>query len=149
MGFSRQEYWSGLPFSSPGDIPDPGIEPRSPHCRQILYHLSHQLLGSLNDRYLFSHSLGGWKSEIRVPAQSGSGESPLYDLQTATFSLCIHTVFPWCMCVDKRSSDISSPSYKDTDFIMGSQLSRPHLNLITSQRSHPWYHHIAGYGFNI
>ena len=30
MGFSRQEYWSGLPFPSPGDLPDPAIEPRSP-----------------------------------------------------------------------------------------------------------------------
>ena len=30
MGFSRQEYWSGLLFSSPGDLPDPGIEPGSP-----------------------------------------------------------------------------------------------------------------------
>ena len=30
MGFSRQEYWSGLPFPSQGDLPDPGIEPRSP-----------------------------------------------------------------------------------------------------------------------
>ena len=30
MGFSRQEYWSELPFPSPGDLPDPGIEPRSP-----------------------------------------------------------------------------------------------------------------------
>jgi len=30
MGFSRQEYWSGLPFPSPGDHPDPGIEPRFP-----------------------------------------------------------------------------------------------------------------------
>ena len=30
MGFSRQEYWSGLPFSSPEDLPDTGIEPRSP-----------------------------------------------------------------------------------------------------------------------
>ena len=28
--FARQEYWSGLPFSSPGDLPNPGIEPRSP-----------------------------------------------------------------------------------------------------------------------
>ena len=48
MEFSRQEYWSGLLFSSPGDLPDPGIEPTSLcllHCRQILYHLSHQ--GSL------------------------------------------------------------------------------------------------------
>ena len=30
MGFSRQEYWSGLLFPSPGDLPDPGTEPRSP-----------------------------------------------------------------------------------------------------------------------
>ena len=29
LGFSRQEYWSGLPFPSPGDLPDPGIEPVS------------------------------------------------------------------------------------------------------------------------
>ena len=29
LGFSRQEYWSGLPFPSPGDLPDPGIEPES------------------------------------------------------------------------------------------------------------------------
>ena len=30
MGFSRQKYWSGLPFPSPGDLPDPGIEPGFP-----------------------------------------------------------------------------------------------------------------------
>ena len=30
MGFVRQEYWSGLPFPSPGDLPDPGIKPGSP-----------------------------------------------------------------------------------------------------------------------
>ena len=30
MGFSRQEYWSGLPFPSPGDLPEPGTEPTSP-----------------------------------------------------------------------------------------------------------------------
>ena len=39
--FSRQEYWSGFPCPSPGDLPDLGIEPRSPTL-QILYHLSHQ-----------------------------------------------------------------------------------------------------------
>ena len=36
--FSRQEYWSGLPFPSPEDVPNPGL----PHCRQILDSLSHQ-----------------------------------------------------------------------------------------------------------
>ena len=30
MGFPRQEYWSEVPFPPPGDLPDPGIEPKSP-----------------------------------------------------------------------------------------------------------------------
>ena len=34
MGFSRQEYWSGLPFPSPGDLPTQGLNPGLPHCRQ-------------------------------------------------------------------------------------------------------------------
>ena len=49
LGFSRQEYWSGLPFPSPWDLPHPGIEPRSqgqnpglPPYRKTLYPLSHQ-----------------------------------------------------------------------------------------------------------
>ena len=33
VGFSRQEYWSGVPFPSPGDLPNPGIEPGSPALR--------------------------------------------------------------------------------------------------------------------
>ena len=40
MEFSRQQYWSGLPFPSPEDLPNPGIEPGS-LALQILYHLSH------------------------------------------------------------------------------------------------------------
>ena len=42
MGISQQEYCSGLPFSSPGDLPNPWIEQGLLHCRQILYHLSYQ-----------------------------------------------------------------------------------------------------------
>ena len=42
MGFSRQEYWSGLPFPSPEDLPNPGMNPGLLHCRQTLYCLSHQ-----------------------------------------------------------------------------------------------------------
>ena len=33
MGFSKQEYWSGLPFPSPGDLPHPGTEPESPELQ--------------------------------------------------------------------------------------------------------------------
>ena len=35
MGFSRQEYWCGLPFPSPGDLPDPGIKPGSPILQEV------------------------------------------------------------------------------------------------------------------
>ena len=41
MAFSRQEYWSGLPLPSPGDIPNPGLNPGLLQCRQTLYPLSH------------------------------------------------------------------------------------------------------------
>ena len=44
MGFSRQEYWSGLLFPSPGDLPNPGIEPESPAWQVNSLPLSH--LGS-------------------------------------------------------------------------------------------------------
>ena len=40
--FSRQEYWSGWPFPSPGHLPDLGIKPSSSTLQEILYHLSHQ-----------------------------------------------------------------------------------------------------------
>ena len=42
MGFPKQEYWSGLPFPSPGDLPDPGIRPESPTLQEdplVLNHL--------------------------------------------------------------------------------------------------------------
>ena len=42
MEFSRQEYWSGYPFPSPGDLLDTGFTLGCLHCRQVLYHLSHQ-----------------------------------------------------------------------------------------------------------
>ena len=45
MGFSRQEYWSRLPFPSPGIFSTQGLNLGLLHCRQILYQLSHQ--GSL------------------------------------------------------------------------------------------------------
>ena len=50
MAFSMQEHWSGLPCPSPGDLPNPGIEARSPTLRWMLYCLRHQ--GSLHSYML-------------------------------------------------------------------------------------------------
>ena len=47
MGFPRQEYWSGLPFPSPGDLPNPAIEPRSPALQTDSLLLSHQRFPTL------------------------------------------------------------------------------------------------------
>ena len=55
MKFSRQEYWSGLPFPSPGVLPDLGSNLSLLHCRQVLYSLSHQ--GSPGKVYL----IGNWR----------------------------------------------------------------------------------------
>ena len=53
MEFSRLEYWSGLPFPSPQDLPDPGSNLGLPNCRQTLYHLSQQ--GSQQESVIHIH----------------------------------------------------------------------------------------------
>ena len=56
MEFSRQEYyWSGLPFPSPGDLPNPGVEPGSPALQVASLPLSHQ--GILTSPPVFHASL--------------------------------------------------------------------------------------------
>ena len=77
MGFPRQEYWSGLPFPPPGDLPESGIKHRSPallaysllsdlgllYCRQILYHLSPQ--GKMQKRCVKYHEIRKYKVFLR------------------------------------------------------------------------------------
>ena len=61
--------------------------------------------GGLNDRSSFSHSSGGRKSEVRVPAWPGSGEGSLPGWQMAAFLPCAHTA-------ERVGSGVSSSSYK-------------------------------------
>ena len=57
LGFSRQEYWSGLPFPSPGDLPNPGIKPRSPALQADA--LTSEPLGSPEEgEYSFRRKIG-------------------------------------------------------------------------------------------
>ena len=57
MGFSRPESWNGEPFPSPGDLLTQGSNPGLPHCRRILYHLSHKgkHSSSMSSGQSFSH----------------------------------------------------------------------------------------------
>ena len=89
-GFFRQEYWSGLPFPSLEDLPNPGIKPGLLHCRQMLYHLSHQ---------------GSQETEIKLPASVGSSNKQ-------EFQKNIYFCFIGCTkafdCVDDNKLENSS-----------------------------------------
>ena len=76
MGFFRQENWSGLPFPSPGDLPDPRIKPSSPALQADSYHLSHQ--GSPS----WDHELGRKSSATLRAEHSKTFQFPsqLWDL---------------------------------------------------------------------
>ena len=56
MGFPRQEYWSGLPFPSLGDLPSPGIKPTSPALTGILYHWATREAQIIQYNYEMSNS---------------------------------------------------------------------------------------------
>ena len=65
LRFPRLEYWSGLPFPSPGDLPDPGIKPRLLHCRQMIlrqFRHTHHALFSVELRTWGKSSWDLWSS---------------------------------------------------------------------------------------
>ena len=73
MGFSRQEYWSGLPFPSPGDLPNPGIEPGSPalqadalfsECYQGLRQEKRMRIRGLGEGFVSSSA--EWRPKISI-----------------------------------------------------------------------------------
>ena len=78
MGFSRQEYWSGLPFLSPGDLPNPGIKPRSPALQvytltseppgKLFKHVQFSSVQSLSHVWLFANP---WTVAHQVPLSMG------------------------------------------------------------------------------
>ena len=77
MGFSRQEYWSGLPFPSSGDFPDPGIEPGSPVFQadaltslRLLLFPSFSRWESLNSEGLYSPCLTNRVDDAKVYAEA-------------------------------------------------------------------------------
>ena len=87
MGFSRQEYWSGLPFPSPGDLPDPGIEPGSPELQAD--DLPTELWGKPR------HTVNCIKDHVSL--------FPLADRKLAVQWQCIWLYDSKCMCYARLS----------------------------------------------
>ena len=96
MGFSRQEYWSGFPTQ--------GSNLGLPHCRQMLYHLSHQGSPSMTHSYV-------WKLTLTV----GSHHSRSYWLNSLhkASSSALGFLTPWC---DSESVNIREMRWKYAEF---------------------------------
>ena len=93
MGYSRQEYWSGLPFPSPGDLPDPGIEPRSPALQAdalpselpgkphiiYIYNIHFQIFSLKRYYKILCYIVGPcWLSILYIGTHLCSSQTPIY-----------------------------------------------------------------------
>lgn len=95
-------------------------------------------LGGSNHRNLLPHSSRDWKSEITVPAWSGSGESSLLAFRSHLLAVSL--------CGREGENKFSDVSYKDTNPILRTP-SRPHLTIVTPPNaSFPIYCHTMGSG---
>ena len=115
MGFSRQEYWSGWPFPSLGDVADPGIKPSLLHCRQIftiwaIMEVPHQWISSVHSVVSNSFEPHGLQ-HARLPcpsptpgACSNSGPSSWWCYPTTSSS-----VVPFSSCLQSFPASESFP----------------------------------------
>ena len=90
MEFSRQEYWSGLLLPSPGDLPDPGIEPRSPALRADLTDWATREWWILSIRALWKTGIrrrgaGLWWLGPAMPVGPSSSVTPWIQLPRTNF----------------------------------------------------------------
>ena len=115
MEFSRQEYWSGLPFPSLGFFPTQGSNPGLPHCRQTTYHLSHQVrlrsshISLKNPNYLVLYVC-----------------TKVHNLRTAALETCPCPPghMSHALHLDMASSGRATPSN-----LFGNRLQTPHVTL--------------------
>ena len=131
MGFPRQEYWSELPFPSPGNLPNTGIKPESPACQVDSLPLSHlgspNLLRKLKPKALFN-SLGSFLSD-QVKSESHSVMSD---------SLPPHGLYrPWNSPWISKNTGVDSRSLLQGIFpTQGSNPALPQCKCILYQLSH-------------
>ena len=115
LGFPRQEYWSGLPFPSPGDLSDPGIEPMSPALQADFLPLSH--LGSPSNYLLKTKK--SFKRKVFVPSLPLSQTT--HTLQQIRWvltskALCIWTKSPRVSCFSSSTVLASSFAVAPCEF---------------------------------
>ena len=88
LGFPKQDYWSGLPLPPPGDLPDPGMEPRSPALRADLAHCATRAVGQKDEIHPWRVSQV-WSPPARPSSLLGFSTSlPFISLNGNQVTLC-------------------------------------------------------------
>ena len=106
MGFPRQEYWSGLPFPSPGDLPDPEIEPVSPEAPALQ---ADSLLLSQAHSHLKTHPLRPCLSEGQDLAPPTRGQTSIPPTRKSTQASGPTSPPPrWADTRSKRNYDLAA-----------------------------------------
>ena len=104
MGFSRQEYWSGLPFPSPGDLPDAGIEPKSPALQADALPSHQGSLGCLVDSLnLWTPVLQFWEVFFFPLFSDFPSFLPLSLLPRSTVTPLRHALLELLLCMYQSS----------------------------------------------
>ena len=134
--FSRQEYWSGLPFSSPGDLPNPGIEPRPPALQAEA--LLSEPLGKPIAYECWYSDFFPWITDVVNGFWSGES-SPEY-LQFSDFlAQLVRTEPPAVLHLQPRSSYLDTGLKEGLCFCIFSKKVLPLC--ITSLTLQPWWQH--------
>ena len=152
MGFPRQEYWSRLPFSSPGDLPNPGIEPMSPALAggffttepqgkpRFLYSCRQNCIGQVvfcveNVLYLTTGRFVPWETCGTVclcwfsKQAGGHASGPLVQARDAAKHAAMHRTKPHPRPQELSDTNVEKLSYTLSDQISRSVMSdslRPH-----------------------
>ena len=147
MGFSRQEYWSWLPFPSPGDLPDPGIEPGSPalqantlpseHCPTNSNQLQFSSVQSLSHVRLFVTTwTAACQASLSITSSFGDASPkpmsiesvmPINDLILCHLLLLLLSIFPIRVFSNESALHIRWPKYWSFSFNISPSNEHPGL----------------------
>ena len=106
MGFSRPEYWSGLPFPLPGIFPTQGLNPGLPYCRHILYCLNYQ--GSSGFKTPYSNGTPLQYSRLENPMDGGAWWAAVHGVTKSRTRLSDFTFTFHFLALEKEMATHSS-----------------------------------------
>ena len=119
MGFPRQEYWSGLPFPSPGDLPNPGIESVSPALAPPMLNVFVSICNRMLESSLLSNLL--WLMDLVFPCRNSS--------------LVLTVTFPYVFANSKKNKPINWENGKNIIILWWVKLNSQHKDVIISRNS--------------